>query len=583
MSVNLAELALADVRFDEAVFGQAARISVGGSLNLARGVLESDIDVRRLDGPGGELTLQGRLLERHPAARRRPRPARAAGRPGRDAAPDRGRAGDRPDRRGLGAARRRRRHLRARRRRHPHRRRARRAALERRRASASTSTSAASSRRWCRRTSATSSPARARSGSAASARPAAACASRRWRSTARCCGLDGDLETGADGFLRDLTLTGIARRPGRRAGGPAGAGRPHPAAVRRRCTSTSATPAAGTASWCSTGSRPPTSRMEDVTLRLGGLAQNLEDPARRNVTINVEGLATGVWHADPEVAARARQPHRPLRRRRAAARRRRSRSASCSSAATACRSSAPARSRTCVYTGRNAVRVADLAVFAGLAQRPLGGAIDLRAIGSVSPLSRRLRPRLRRRRHRPRARRRRGSTRCSPARRRSPAARCATTTGFRTEDLRLANPQLSFASNGQISSTRDRHRLRRPPRRPRGARPAARRRADRHRARHRRRPADPGRARGAGRRRAASTAARSTNLALGFTGDVDGGDVTGSLDGSGGARRAGARPRRRHRGRPATGVDRRPRRRRRPEPADRRRWPGPATRRPPAG
>ena len=42
--------------------------------------------------------------------------------------------------------------------------------------------------------------------------------------------------------------------------------------------------------------------MEDVTLRLGGLAQNLDDPARRNVTINVEGLATGVWAAEPEVA-----------------------------------------------------------------------------------------------------------------------------------------------------------------------------------------------------------------------------------------------------------------------------------------
>ena len=127
--------------------------------------------------------------------------------------------------------------------------------------------------------------------------------------------------------------------------------------------------------------------MEDVTLRLGGLAQNLDDPARRNVTVNVEGLATGVWAADPEVAAGARHPHRPLRRRGAAARRRRSGCASCSSAATACRSSPPARSTTCVYTGRSAVRVADLAIFAGLAERPLAGAVDLRADGSVTPLS----------------------------------------------------------------------------------------------------------------------------------------------------------------------------------------------------
>ena len=42
--------------------------------------------------------------------------------------------------------------------------------------------------------------------------------------------------------------------------------------------------------------------MEDVTLRLGGLAQNLDDPATRNVTVNVEGLATGVWSAEPKVA-----------------------------------------------------------------------------------------------------------------------------------------------------------------------------------------------------------------------------------------------------------------------------------------
>ena len=39
------------------------------------------------------------------------------------------------------------------------------------------------------------------------------------------------------------------------------------------------------------------------------------------------------------------------------------------------------------YTGRNSVRVADIAVFSGLAGRPLSGGLNLRANGSVSPLS----------------------------------------------------------------------------------------------------------------------------------------------------------------------------------------------------
>ena len=179
--------------------------------------------------------------------------------------------------------------------------------------------------------------------------------------------------------------------------------------------------------------------MEDVTLRLGGLAQNLEDPARRNVTINVEGLATGVWHADPEVARAlgsridlfadaALPPEAPVQVRQLQI------------SGNGLSIFSAGEFADWVYTGRNAIRVADLAIFAGIADRPLGGAIDLHAIGSVSPLSRRLRPRLRRRRHRPRARRRRGSTRCSPARRRSPGRAVRDETGIRTEDLRHRQP-----------------------------------------------------------------------------------------------------------------------------------------------
>ena len=331
MSVNLAELALADVRFDEPVFGRAARISVGGSLNLARGVLESDLAVRRLDGPGGELTLRAGFsnatrqldvdLDLHePQGGHR-----------RHAAPDRGRAGDRPDRRGLGAARRRRRHLRARRRRHA--------------ASPTGSSRCAPTdeglgfdvdfsgeiaplvppdfRDFFAGESTV-------AGAAASARRAAACGSptldgRRRGAAARRRPRDRRRRLPAR-----PDADRHARRPGRASRWCCRCRAAAPGCSRRRCTSTSATPAAGTGSSCSTGSRRPTSRMEDVTLRLGGLAQNLEDPARRNVTINVEGLATGVWHADPEVARGARRAASTSSPTSRCRRRRRSRSASCS-------------------------------------------------------------------------------------------------------------------------------------------------------------------------------------------------------------------------------------------------------------
>ena len=67
-------------------------------------------------------------------------------------------------------------------------------------------------------------------------------------------------------------------------------------------------------------------------------------PARSRST--VEGLATGLWSADPEVARALGHAHRPLRRRRAASPAARSSCTSSRSAATGCRSSAPAASRT---------------------------------------------------------------------------------------------------------------------------------------------------------------------------------------------------------------------------------------------
>ena len=106
--------------------------------------------------------------------------------------------------------------------------------------------------------------------------------------------------------------------------------------------------------------------------------------------------------------------------------------------------------------------------------------------------------------------------------------------GFRTENLRLANPQLSFASNGQISSTQDRHRLRGRAQRSRAPRPA------------RQRAGSPpsGRATGEGRPiarrplgraspRASSWAAASPAPGSASTARSTAADVTGALSGDG--------------------------------------------------
>ena len=192
--------------------------------------------------------------------------------------------------------------------------------------------------------------------------------------------------------------------------------------------------------------------MEDVTLRLGGLAQNLDDPARRNVTINVEGLATGVWATEPEVAQAlgtridlfadaALPPGGPISLRQLQV------------SGNGLSIFSAGQIENFVYTGRSAIRVADLAIFAGLADRTLAGAVDLHADGSVTPLSggfdlavdgsaRDLAlgdPRLDRLLA--------GETTLSGRAVRDEA-------GIRTDDLRLENSQFSFASNGQISSTR---------------------------------------------------------------------------------------------------------------------------------
>ncbi|MFO1210828.1 MAG: hypothetical protein U1E40_16690, partial [Amaricoccus sp.] len=261
--------------------------------------------------------------------------------------------------------------------------------------------------------------------------------------------LDGGLATGSDGFLRQLSLTGSL-------GDPAG-----PAVLLPVPGGRTSLHSAELHVDFGSGNRwsgfvaldrlqAADIEMEDVTLRLGGLAQYLEDPAKRNVTVNAEGLATGVWAADPKVAQAlgtrldffadaSLPPNAPVQIHQLQL------SGNGLSIFTA------GEIAKLVYSGRLAVHVADMAVFAGLANRPLGGSIDLRATGSVTPLSggfdmtfdggaqdlaigdARLDPLLA------------GTTTLSGRAVRDEA-------GIRTENLRIANPQLTFASNGQISS-----------------------------------------------------------------------------------------------------------------------------------
>ena len=57
VSVNLDELAIDSVTFGEGVFGLASELEIAGNLVIDTGKLETGLEIKRLDGPGGELEL----------------------------------------------------------------------------------------------------------------------------------------------------------------------------------------------------------------------------------------------------------------------------------------------------------------------------------------------------------------------------------------------------------------------------------------------------------------------------------------------------------------------------------------------
>lgn len=261
--------------------------------------------------------------------------------------------------------------------------------------------------------------------------------------------LGGNLETGPDNFLRGLNLTGTIGDP--RA---APVTLPVPGAATRLNSGTIHVEYGAGSRWSGIVWLDRLAlgeiEVEDLSLTLGGLARNLEDPATRNVTIHAEGLATGIWAEDPELRAAigsridfftdlALPPAGPIDLRQLQI------SGNGLSLFTA------GTLQDLVYTGRIAARVADISPLSALADRPLGGGIDLRAEGSVAlasagfdlvldgsasdlaigePRADALLA---------------GTTRIEGGLRRDE-------TGLSTEALRIENDQIAFTSTGQVSS-----------------------------------------------------------------------------------------------------------------------------------
>jgi translocation and assembly module TamB len=529
VSIQVAELQVGSFSFAESVFGQAADFSVEGALNLTRGTLQSNLDIRRLDGPGGNLTLVAGFsnatrqldidLDLHePEGGVVATLLRIEGTPAidltvegsgpldqvdvtfaLDAAQDRiaqGLVALRSNDEGLG--------------------------FDVDFTGGLSPMIPAQYRDFFAGDSTVQAQGVSLAGGGVRVDG--------FSVAGAVLDIDGALQTAPDGFLRNLTVSGTLgdpRGPAVVLPVPGGRTRLHSAALHVDYGDASRWNGFVVLDRLQAGGV----EMEDVTLRLGGLAQNLDEPARRNVTVNVEGLATGLWAPEPEVAQALGSridlfadavlpPGGPIT----------LRQLQVSGNGLSIFSAGEFQNMT--YTGRNAIRVADIAVFAGLANRPLGGAVNVRANGSVTLLSggfdltfdggstdlrlgdARLDRLLA------------GETTISGRAVRDEA-------GIRTEDLRVANPQLSFASNGSIASSSTDigfeaaltdlalvdPRL--------GGRLTA-----------------SGRAAGEGQTITVTVSAaipegsvsgrRLTGVRLGFQGDVTGSDVTGDLTGAGG-------------------------------------------------
>lgn len=261
--------------------------------------------------------------------------------------------------------------------------------------------------------------------------------------------LDGRLETGSDGFLRSLEVTGSLGDP---AADPVVL--PVPGAATTLNSALLRIDYGGGTRWDGLvvldRLQAAGVEIEDLTLEMGGLAQNLEIAEDRNVTVTVEGLATGVSADDPGVANAlgsrldlfvdaALPPQAPIDLRQVQL------------SGNGLSVFAAGTVEDLTYTGRLAIRMSDIAVLSGLAGRRLDGAIDLHANGSVTPLSGAFDLTFDG-----------GASQLGVGDPRADALLAGETElggravrdaeGFRTENLRIENPQVSLSSDGRISS-----------------------------------------------------------------------------------------------------------------------------------
>lgn len=193
-------------------------------------------------------------------------------------------------------------------------------------------------------------------------------------------------------------------------------------------------------------------QMEDVTVSMGGHARDLADPEKRDVSVVLEGLATGVGSQDPRIAAALGNridffadiglpAEGPVSIRQAQL------------GGNGVSLFAAGLLKDLAFEGRAAARLADLAVLRGLTGRDLSGALRLNLVGSANPLSRafdmtfdgegetlRL-----------------GSPRVDGLLEGTTLLKgraVRDSNGFRTEDLEITNPQMSLRSDGIYSSAR---------------------------------------------------------------------------------------------------------------------------------
>jgi len=197
--------------------------------------------------------------------------------------------------------------------------------------------------------------------------------------------LTGALQTAPDGFPRNLTLSG-------RIGDPRGPAvtLPVPGAATRINSAILHLSYGEGRRWSGLLAldrlEAADIEIEDLTLTLGGRAENLDDPARRDVTIAVEGVATGIWSEDEDVRAAlgtrldlfadaALPAGGPLS----------IRQAQVSGRDMSVFASGVLRGL--AFDGRLAARLADIAPASGLAGCDLGGSLDFVADGAVDPVS----------------------------------------------------------------------------------------------------------------------------------------------------------------------------------------------------